>query len=125
MSNDADAAPINVVRLLVAADADTRGTLRKGLHQRFEIAEAPTIADARSLVRARWFGAIVVDYDLDDAAGLPLLERLAEDSPHTHRILISRLAVPNLRELLDDHIVELFLAKPIDADEFASFFRAT
>ena len=116
---------MSVVRLLVAADAETRGTLRNGLHRRFEVAEATTIADARSMVRARWFGAIVIDYDLDDAAGLPLLERLAEDSPHTHRILISRRAVPNLRDLLDDHIVELFLAKPIDADEFASFFRAT
>ena len=125
MSDGFDAVPMNVVRLLVAADAETREALRSGLDRRFEMAEAATIADALSLVRARWFGAIVVDYELDGAAGLPLLERLVEESPHTHRILISRRAVPNLRDLLDDGIVELFLAKPVDADEFSSFFRST
>ena len=125
MSDGSDAAPMSVVRLLVAADPETRAALRNGLDPRFEISEAATITEALSFVRARWFGAIVVDYELDDASGLPLLERLAEESPHTHRILISRRAVPNLRDLLDDRIVELFLAKPIDADEFSSFFRAT
>jgi DNA-binding NtrC family response regulator len=111
--------------LLVAADHETRAALRSGLHRRFEITEAATIAEALAFVRARWFGAIVVDYDLDDASGLPLLERLAERSPHTNRILISRRAVPNLRDLLDDRTVELFLAKPIAADDFSSFFRTT
>ena len=125
MSDGFDAAPVSVVRLLVAADADTREALRSGLHRGFEITEAATIADALSLVRARWFGAVVVDYELEGESGLPVLERLVEESPHTHRILISRRAVPHLRDLLDDGIVELFLAKPIDADEFSSFFRAT
>src|SRR5690242_11793089 len=110
MSEGFEAAPVSVVRLLVAADPDTRAALRKGLHRRFEISEAATIAEALALVRARWFGAIVVDYELDDASGLPLLERLAEESSQTHRILISRRAVPNLRDLLDDRVVELFLA---------------
>ena len=125
MSDGLDAAPMSVVRLLVAADPDTRAALRNGLHRRFEITEAATIAEALTFVRARWFGAVVVDYELGDTSGLPLLARLAEESPHTHRILISRRAVPNLRDLLDDRIVELFLAKPIDADEFSSFFRTT
>jgi DNA-binding NtrC family response regulator len=122
MNEGFDPAPLSVVRLLVAADTETRAALRNGLHRRFEIAEAATIAEALSLVRARWFGAVVVDYELESPSGLSLLERLAEESPQTHRILISRRAVPGLRDLLDDHIVELFLAKPIDADEFSSFF---
>jgi DNA-binding NtrC family response regulator len=125
MSDGSDAAPVSVVRLLVAADSETRAVLRNGLDRRFEISEAATIADALSLVRARWFGAVVVDYELDDASRVSLLEGLSEKFPQTHRILISRRAVANLRELLDDRIVELFLAKPIDADEFSSFFRST
>ena len=123
MSDSVEAAPMGVVRLLIAADSETRAALRNGLPRRFELTEAATITEALTLVRARWFSAVVVDYELENSSGLPLLERLAEESPHTHRILISRRAVPHLRDLLDDHIVELFLAKPIDADELASFFR--
>lgn len=122
MSEGIDAAPMSAIRLLVAADAETRATLRNGLHRRFEVAEAATVDVALSLVRARWFGAVVVDYELDNASGLPLLEHLARESPQTHRILISHRAVPRLRELLDDRVVELFLAKPIEAAELSSFF---
>ena len=122
MSEGSNAVSDSAVQLLIVADAETRAALRNGLHRRFEIAEAATIADALSLVRARWFSAVVVDYELDNASGLSLLERLAEESPQTHRILVSHCAVPGLRDLLDDHIVELFLAKPVDADEFSSFF---
>jgi DNA-binding NtrC family response regulator len=120
-----DAASMSGIRLLVAADAETRSAMSAGLHRRFEITEAATVADALSLVRARWFSAVVADYELENSSGIALLRQVASDFPDTHRILISRRAVPNLRGLLDDRIVELFLAKPIDAEEFSGFFRST
>ena len=61
MNDGIDAAPMSAIRLLVAADIETRATLRNGLHRRFEVEEAATVAQALSLVRARWFGAVVVD----------------------------------------------------------------
>ena len=125
MNDGIDAAPMSGIRLLIAADAETRSTMRAGLHRRFEITEAATAAEALLLVRARWFSAIVVDYELEDSSGVWILRQVASNFPHTHRILISRRAVPNLRDLLDERIVELFLAKHISAEEFSGFFRST
>ena len=125
MGNPPDTAPLSVVRLLVVSDDETRTTLREGLHRRFEIAEAGTAAEALSFVRARWFGTVVVDYELRDASGVALLRQLAAEFPSTHRILISRRVVPDLGTLLDEGIVELFFAKPVNSREFSDFFLST
>ena len=120
-----DAAPLSVVRLLVVTDAETRSALREGLHRRFEITEAGTATEALSFVRARWFGTVVVDYELEDSSGVELLRQIATEFPSTHRVLISRRAVPDLRTLLDAGVVELFFAKPVDPRGFSDFFRST
>lgn len=124
MNDAGDAMPMSGIRLLVAADSETRAAMREGLDRRFEITEACTVGEALSFMRSRWFGAVIADYEFTDGSGLALLQQLAEEFPHTRRILISRYAVPNLRDSLDDQTVELFLAKPVDPAEFASFFRS-
>ena len=122
MRDAPDAAPLSVVRLLIATDDETRAALREGLDRRFELTEARTAAEALSFVRARWFGTVVADYELEDSSGVALLRQLATDFPNTHRVLISRRVVPDLRTLLDEGVVELFFAKPVDAQEFSGFF---
>ncbi len=118
-----DGAPISRIRLLlVDGDDDVRAELRKGLENRFEVTEARTAKEALSLLRKRWFRAILTDYQLADRNGVWLLERVGHRSPFTWRVLMSKWSVPNLRGLRDDGVLHLFLAKPLEPKVFAGYF---
>ena len=65
---------------------------------------------------------MIADYDLGEETGVRLFERLAESHPHTRRVLMSVMSVPNVRGLREAGVFQLFMAKPVQPETFFAYF---
>ncbi len=108
--------------LLVDANDETRAALRHGLEAIFDVVEASSAKEALTCLRKRWFRIIVADYQLPDHDGVWLLDRVAQRSPYTWRVLMSAWSVPRVRSLRDAGVLQLFMAKPIQPDHLSGYF---
>jgi DNA-binding NtrC family response regulator len=118
-----DSAPRSFIRLLlVDRDPEARATLRKGLENRFEVAEASTAEEALAQLGERFFSVVLTDYQLPDHDGVWLLEQVCEKRPYMRRVLMSARSVPNVRGLRDAGVFQLFMAKPVEPEAFAMYF---
>jgi len=107
--------PRNV--LIIEDDPDVLNTLIDLVSQLpgWQAHGANTAHEARALLEARQWGAILTDEVLPDGSGLELLHEAAPRQPHAARALMSAHAVfQQLVEGLNMHLVDRFFPKPFD-----------
>jgi two-component system response regulator GlrR len=118
-----DSAPRSYIPLLVVdADPHARAKLLGGLDGRFHVAEAASAEEALKRLGQRFFSIVLADYKLPDRDGVWLFEQISEHRPYVLRVLMSERAVPNVRGLLDEGLLQLFMAKPVEPNEFSMYF---
>jgi PAS domain S-box-containing protein len=94
----APAAPSHIPRVLhVEDDADLTSVLAAALRGRVELVAAGTLEEARRLLQARAFAAVILDVGMPDGSGLSLIDGLAHAlNPPPVIILSAHEIDPNL-----------------------------
>ena len=111
--------------LLIEDDAPLAGALMAFLNERGFVCEcADSLASARALLPAAHWAAVLLDWQLPDGEGLPLLPHLRRSLPDSPVILLTA------RDQITDRIRGLdagaddYLVKPYDPDELLARLRA-
>ena len=109
-------------RLLLVTSDDEVG---RALHEAFGPALAVTTArsaeEALAHLGARYYAILLADYALPDRDGAWLLAETKRVAPWARRVLLSATAVPELFELSDAGVIELFVPKPLDPEELRPY----
>lgn len=106
--------------LVVSPDAEFALAIERLVHRRDrgEVVIAWDLDQARKLMEAIRFDAAVVDLDLQQRRGIPLLIEVKHRWTRTRRVAVGHESGQSLDALTSSGVADAVAAKPLDADEF-------
>ncbi|HEU4534466.1 MAG TPA: response regulator [Polyangiaceae bacterium] len=110
--------------LLVTSDVEVGRALAEAFGDAFAVTACPSAEEALAHLAARYYPLVLADYALPGRDGAWLLGEVRRLSSSTRRVLLSATAVPDLFELRAEGVVEVFLPKPFDPEEFRAYVTA-
>jgi DNA-binding NtrC family response regulator len=107
--------------LLVTSDADFEQSFTNTFATSFDLTIARSAEAALGHLGRRFYPTLVVDYALPDQKGDVVLAEAQRILPVIQRVLVSATAVPRLADLKAEGVVDLFLPKPFDREEYRGY----
>jgi DNA-binding NtrC family response regulator len=101
--------------LIVDDDPEMIATLRGALANEDVVVEsAGDAASANALLSERRFCGLVLDLVLQDSTGFEVLRHIEENDLNLPVVVVTGKLPSYVREMLDDELVKLVFAKPIE-----------
>lgn len=110
--------------LLVDDDPTIARALGRLLAVRFEVRTCDGATTTLEALGQHRVDVVVSDYDMPEHTGAWLLGEVALRSPATGRVLVSSGDVPGIERLLEEGVVQAFVAKPRAVVELAPVLEA-
>lgn len=110
--------------LLVTSDDEVGRTLHGAFGSALDVTAARSADEALAHLGARYYAILLADYALPNRDGAWLLAEAKRVAPWARRVLLSATAVPELFDLSEKGVIELFVPKPLDPEELRPYLPA-
>ena len=91
----------------------------------YECQPASSTQEAREALRGSAFGLVVTDMRMWAEDGIELVRHIADRYPNTHSLVVTGLAVEDLKERMRQAGASAVLQKPLDRDNFTQVVQET
>jgi len=104
--------------LLIDDEKDILRSLNRPLSSHYRVTTAQSTEEALEALHLNHYAVVIADYHLGTSeTGLDLLERIADDWPHTKRILHTGERASEFRPHLQTGLIEACIQKPSPASD--------
>lgn len=109
--------------LVVDDERAIRLAMSRALRDHCRVLVAENLDDALSQMRSEPIDVVLADYAMPGGTGEELLRAVSRDYPTVRRVLVSGTPPDHLDTLLEDGLVEIFIAKPWTVDEIVGVLK--
>jgi response regulator RpfG family c-di-GMP phosphodiesterase len=109
--------------LVVDDEKAIRSAMNRALRDHFHVLVAETAADALEQMAAQPVDIILADYRMPGLTGEELLRAVQRDYPVVRRVLVSGTPPEHLQQLVDEGLIEEFVAKPWTVEEIVGVVK--
>ena len=109
--------------LVVDDERAIRTAMSRALRDHCRVLVAESTDDALSQMKSEPIDVVLADYAMPGGTGEELLRAVSRDYPGVRRVLVSGTPPEHLDTLLEDGLVEIFVAKPWTVEEIVGVVK--